>query len=73
MSVQFVSSFYLKIRNYKLKIVIAKQSFGPIVYRLGHRLFKAGSGVRLSVGSHKGMILLFSEQRLILSLFLNVF
>jgi len=25
------------------------------------------------VGSHKGMILLFSEQRLILSLFLNVF
>ena len=24
---------------------------GPIVYRLGHGLFKAGSGVRLSVGS----------------------
>ena len=25
--------------------------FGPIVYRLGHSLLKAGSGVRFSVGS----------------------
>ncbi len=25
---------------------------GPIVYRLGHGLFKAGSAVRLRVGSH---------------------
>ncbi len=26
---------------------------GPIVYRLGHILLKDGSGVRLSVGSHR--------------------
>jgi hypothetical protein len=28
-------------------------SYGPIVYRLGHELFKLRSGVRLPVGSHK--------------------
>ena len=33
------------------KNVIIFARGGPIVYRLGHGLFKAGSGVRLSVGS----------------------
>ena len=31
----------------------ARITFGPIVYRLGHKLFKLGSGVRLPVGSQK--------------------
>ncbi len=33
--------------------VLESRIFGPIVYRLGHGLFKAVSAVRLRVGSQK--------------------
>ena len=38
----------LEIDNYKFAV---SAIFGPIVYRLGHKLFKLGSRVRLPVGS----------------------
>lgn len=43
-------------------MLLGKYIDGPIVYRLGHRVFIPVSGVRLSVGSQtkkEGFILLF--------------
>ena len=47
----------LQSAKYSIFAVFSKDAIfshvvsGPIVYRLGHGLFKAGSGVRLPVGS----------------------
>ena len=46
---QFTELYHFFVFLAKNVIIFARG--GPIVYRLGHGLFKAGSGVRLSVGS----------------------
>ena len=54
----FTAPYYHFLHNYQKMLLFVysaklQRSGGPIVYRLGHKLFKLGSRVRLSVGSQE--------------------